>query len=74
MFGKEKKEIVLQIEGMHCMMCSSRVEKGLRTVKGVSSVTVKLQEKCAAVTFDPAKTNAEALSAVVKQLGYTVTN
>lgn len=54
---------------MTCTSCSSRVERKLNKVDGVSA-TVNFATETAAVDFDPAKVDASALVAVVEKAGY----
>lgn len=70
MFGKAKSEIVLKIEGMHCMMCSSRVEKALKALDGVKKVAVNLEAKTAKLVFDADKVGAAEMCAAVEALGF----
>jgi uncharacterized membrane protein YraQ (UPF0718 family)/copper chaperone CopZ len=58
---------VYRIDGMMCAHCQSRVEKGLATVAGVTSVTVDLGRKVALVE---GTAPAEAIKSKVQELGY----
>ncbi|MEO9063683.1 MAG: heavy metal translocating P-type ATPase [Burkholderiaceae bacterium] len=59
----------LQIEGMTCASCSSRVERALAKVSGVVSAEVNLATERAAIQFEsPATTRA--LIAAVEATGY----
>ena len=60
----------LQITGMHCASCVSHVEKGLKSVPGVSDARVNLATNEAAVVFDDAKANVNQLVTAVKSAGY----
>ena len=50
MSAKEKKTI--NIEGMHCAACVTRVEKALSSVDGVDSAAVNLLSNSAQIIFD----------------------
>lgn len=67
-----KKEIVLNIEGMHCPMCAKHVTEALRETSGVKKAEVRLEEKTARVVYDDAQTDVEKLSAAVAEAGYSV--
>lgn len=67
-----KKEIVLNIEGMHCPMCAKHVTEALRETSGVKKAEVRLEENTARVVYDDAQTNLEQISAAVAEAGYTV--
>lgn len=72
MFGKKDwKEIVLHIEGMHCAMCSSRMQKAFEDAKGVREAEVDLENKSARVVFDADKLTEEDLKTIVRETGYT---
>ena len=61
--------LVLDVKGMTCAHCVSRVDKALRAVDGVSSVAVSLQGHQAEVEFDAPATSA-ALMEAVSEAGY----
>jgi Cu+-exporting ATPase len=62
----------LQIEGMTCASCASRVEKALQGVPGVVSAEVNLATERAEVTFARGAVIASLLAAVTTA-GYTAT-
>ena len=59
----------LQIVGMRCASCSSRLEKALNQIPEVTAV-VNLATEKASVTFDPARTNVDALIKAVRDTGF----
>ncbi len=67
------KTITIMIEGMSCSHCTSRVEKALKDVKGVTDVTVSLDNKNAVVTADD-NVSADILKNAVTNAGYDVIN
>lgn len=71
---KERKmSYKLNIEGMMCGHCTSRVQKALENVNGVASVEVSLENKCAFVEAD-AGVSAEQLKSAVEAQDYRVTS
>ena len=68
----ETKQIDLPVGGMTCAACSSRVERGLKKLDGVSNVHVNLATERAAVEFDPATVAIAKLIDAVTTMGYTV--
>jgi len=65
-----QSQVTLDVRGMHCASCVSHVEKGLRSVPGVSDARVNLATNEAAVTFDAAKAGVDELISAVKSTGY----
>jgi P-type Cu+ transporter len=59
----------LQIVGMRCASCSSRLEKALNQLPEVTAV-VNLATEKASVTFDPARTNVDKLIKAVRDTGF----
>jgi len=72
MFGKKIIKTIL-IEGMSCGHCSKRVEEALKSVNGVKSVSVLLDEKKANVVLKNDVDN-EILRKTVEDIGFEVTN
>jgi len=71
LFGKKQgEELVIGIEGMSCMHCVGKVNKGLEEMEGVFSVEVDLEGKKAVIRYDPDKAEAEAIRKKVADLGY----
>lgn len=63
-------QVTLSVTGMHCASCVSHVEKGIKSVPGVTDARVNLATNEAAVTFDDAKADVGKLIAAVKDAGY----
>lgn len=61
-----------RIKGMHCASCSSLIEKTFKKVEGVQSVEVNYGTEKAKISFDPSKTNPQALSKHIEPLGYSL--
>ena len=66
------KEIKLNIEGMHCTGCSTRLEKVLNNVDGVESAKVSLEEKKADIKYDEAQVNEKELIEAIEDAGFKV--
>lgn len=65
--------VTLSVPGMTCAACPITVKKALFKVEGVSQVNVIFEKREAVVTFDDAKTNAEALTHATENAGYPST-
>jgi periplasmic mercuric ion binding protein len=61
---------ILDVPGMTCPTCPITVKKALNKVSGVTKVDVSFEKKQAAVTYDDAKTNVEALLKATADAGY----
>src|SRR6478735_463641 len=64
-------ETSLNIGGMTCASCVRRIEKTLTRVDGVVAASVNLANETATVSYDPAFTSLDALTAAVAKSGYT---
>lgn len=64
------KEVKLNIEGMHCTGCSTRLEKVLNNVDGVEDAKVSLEEKKADIKYDETQVNEKELIDVVEDAGF----
>ena len=72
MFGNKIIKTIF-IEGMSCGHCSKRVEDVLKSVKGVNSVMVSLEEKKAEVVLKMDIDN-DILKDAVEHIGFEVTD
>ena len=72
MFGNKITKTIF-IEGMSCGHCSKRVEDVLKSVKGVKSVMVSLEEKKAEVVLKMDIDN-DILKDAVEHIGFEVTD
>lgn len=61
----------LEIEGMTCASCVSRVEKALKATPGVTEASVNLATEKARISFDDKSTSKEDLLKAVAKAGYT---
>lgn len=61
----------LTITGLHCASCVGRVEAALRTVPGVTLVSVNLASETAQVTYAEGITTPAQLAQAVTDAGYT---
>lgn len=60
----------LQITGMTCAACATRIEKGLQRLEGVRSASVNLAIETAHVAYDSKAVTVDDLIRKVEQLGY----
>lgn len=64
------RTVTLKVSGMTCEACPITVKKALQKVQGVSKIEVRYEKKRVLVTFDDAKTNADALVKATTDAGY----
>ncbi|MFZ0577120.1 MAG: heavy metal translocating P-type ATPase [Psychrobacillus psychrotolerans] len=69
---KENKEFV--ITGMTCAACSTRIEKGLNKLEGVTLANVNLALENATVEYNPAQISVADIIGRVEKLGYGAIN
>jgi copper chaperone len=60
----------IQVDGMSCGGCSSRVGRLLTELPGVTKADVELSSGLARVEFDAAKVGHEALLTVIRDAGF----
>ncbi len=65
------KVCTLKVSGMTCDGCAAAVKRVAKKVDGVTDADVSYEKGRAVVTFDPAKTNPDAIAkAVTKKSGF----
>jgi copper chaperone CopZ len=70
--SRPPQTLTLPIAGMSCGNCAVHVERGLRSVAGVISVSVRLAAEQATVEFDPDRATIADLKRAVEAAGYEV--
>jgi len=70
-FPSGKKTLELEIEGMHCASCSTRIEKVVGGLDGVLSATVNLPAERATIVFDPKRASQRQIREAIEGLGFT---
>lgn len=66
------KEVTLQVTGMTCAACSTRIEKGLNRMDGIEAATVNLALEKVTVTYDNQALKPEQIEQKIQALGYDV--
>ena len=64
------KKQLLDIAGMSCSACSSRIEKVVNRMQGVEQMSVNLLKNNAHVTFDESVVDEKAIIARIEKLGF----
>ncbi|MEX2104581.1 MAG: heavy metal translocating P-type ATPase, partial [Bacilli bacterium] len=65
-----KEKVDLDIIGMTCAACATRIEKGLNKMDGVSNANINLALESGVVEYSPAEVSVADLIAKVEKLGY----
>lgn len=65
-------DLVLNIEGMHCNSCASKVENALKTLNGVISVSVDVQGKKAILSTSEEAPSDKELRRAIDKAGFTL--
>lgn len=70
--SRREVTVALPVSGMSCAACSQRVEKGLKSLKGVLSANVNLALEKAAITFNPQQITVGDIIDRIRSTGYDV--
>ncbi|MDH4151499.1 MAG: copper ion binding protein [Betaproteobacteria bacterium] len=62
----------IPVKGMTCMGCVASVQRVLNGINGIAKADVSLELAQAAVTFDPAKADLQAIKTAIMDAGYDV--
>ncbi|MGG3494250.1 heavy metal translocating P-type ATPase [Peribacillus simplex] len=66
------KETTMQITGMTCAACATRIEKGLNRMEGVEEATVNLTLEKSVIKYDSEKLSNKDFEKKIQDLGYGV--
>jgi mercuric ion binding protein len=64
------KAVKLKISGMTCVGCSYLISTALKSVGGVIEQSVEYPGNLATITYNPDKTNPEAIIKVIEKTGF----
>ena len=70
--SSEIKETSLQITGMTCAACATRIEKGLNKMDGVEEANVNLALEKSLIKYDPEKLSEKDFEKKIQDLGYGI--
>ena len=65
------QKVRLQIDGMTCQACASRIEKVLNKKSFVQQASVNFANEEAQIEFDDSQTNLAALIHIIEKTGFT---
>ncbi|RLQ94228.1 heavy metal translocating P-type ATPase [Falsibacillus albus] len=69
-YGVQNEKLELDIYGMTCASCSTRIEKVLNKMEGVSNAAVNLADESAVIEYQPGILATEDILNKIKKLGY----
>ncbi|PKR77123.1 copper-translocating P-type ATPase [Halalkalibacillus sediminis] len=69
-YGVQEEKVDLDISGMTCAACSTRIEKGLSRMQGVSDANINLSTETGTISYTPGVVSVDEVIEKVKKLGY----
>ncbi|MCL9634350.1 heavy metal translocating P-type ATPase [Bacillus zanthoxyli] len=69
-YGVVSEKAEFAITGMTCAACSTRIEKGLNKLEGVTKASVNLALETASVEYSPSQIDPQDITHRVEKLGY----
>ena len=65
-----EKDLILDIEGMHCAICENNIERGLTKLDGIKKVSVNLMTKKAFISGS--NLNLKSITKTIEKIGFKV--
>lgn len=69
---RSNAQVVLNIDGMDCVMCAAGLQNALRAIPGVRRADVSFQDKQAIVEYDPAVVDPSRFEKLIADSGFKV--
>src|SRR5699024_5325131 len=69
-YGVQTEQMELDVFGMTCAACSTRIEKGINKQQGIERASVKLANETATLEYNPGLIEADDIIDKIKALGY----
>ncbi len=69
-YGVVTEQIDLNVSGMTCAACSSRIEKVLNKMDGITQANVNLALEQASIKYNPEKLNVNEIVQKIEKIGY----
>ncbi len=66
----DDSNVTIPIGGMTCVACAQRVEKAIKKLDGIKSVSVNFATEKASVVYDPHETRLSNIREVIEKTGY----
>lgn len=62
---------IIEVEGMHCEHCASKVEESLKKIQGIKSARVSLKDNKVTLKYK-GDLDLGSISKIISDLGYSV--
>ncbi|MBH0229169.1 heavy metal translocating P-type ATPase [Halobacillus yeomjeoni] len=69
-YGVQTEKLELDIQGMTCSACSTRIQKVLSKMKGVQEASINLTTETGTLQYEPGIVSVEEIIEKIKKLGY----
>ncbi|GAA0451814.1 heavy metal translocating P-type ATPase [Alkalibacillus silvisoli] len=69
-YGVKEEKVELDIRGMTCAACSTRIEKGLSRMDGINEANINLTTESGTIAYTPGMVSIEEIQEKVKKLGF----
>lgn len=69
-YGVQEEKVELDIRGMTCAACSTRIEKGLSKMEGIKEANINLATESGTIEYTPGVVSLDDVLEKVKKLGY----
>ncbi|MGP4075513.1 heavy metal translocating P-type ATPase [Halobacillus sp. K22] len=69
-YGVQSEKVELDIHGMTCAACSTRIQKGLSRMNGIEEASVNLTTEAGVIEYQPGLISTDQIIEKVKDLGY----
>jgi Cu+-exporting ATPase len=68
--ARKAKSVIIPIGGMTCASCAANIEKAIRKLSGIESVSVNIATEKAMVMYDPETTRISEIKQAIQKAGY----
>ncbi|ASF39371.1 copper-translocating P-type ATPase [Halobacillus halophilus] len=69
-YGVQTDKVELDIHGMTCAACSTRIQKGLSRMNGIEEASVNLTTEAGVIEYQPGLVSTDQVIEKIKDLGY----
>ena len=66
------KTIQFNVPSITCSVCSGKIQKGIKSLKGIENVSIDLKSQMVNVAYNPQDVEAREIKGKVSSMGYEV--